>query len=339
MLTLCVLIKTSIRNESPVLMSVSAHPHRLPNNTWRPTGPVDVVIGYPLGGGSDIIGRPILDELSDVWGQPIHVHNKPGSNGVLAAVEISDARPNGHVVLLGHASSNAVAPAVLDNPDTIAKIEALKPIGRLATQAHVLILKPDAAPYDLGQFIEAARVAKQPVAYGSTGHGSMQQLIAEHFFRRSGLKATHHPYLGSTPAMADLRAGKIDCIFEGLVPAMPFIEDGVFQAVALSSAQSTTGLSIPTLSNLGYPDFDMRSWWGLFAPKDTPSSIVDGWYQGLRAAVHRSRLDQFTQSLGFELALNTPEEFDRFIASERLKYAQSALFLELKLVVDEFSVL
>lgn len=320
-------------------MSVSAQPHCFPNNSWRPSGPVDVVIGYPLGGGSDIIGRPILDELKNVWGVPIHVHNRPGSNGVLAAIEIADADPDGHTVLLGHASSNAAAPAFLRDPETIAKIEALNSISRLATQAHVLILKPAAGPIDLGEFIEAARVAKQPVAFGSTGHGSIQQIIAERFFRHSGLRATHNPYLGSTPAMADLLAGKIDCIFEGLAPAMPFIEDGVFQAIALSSWQPTMELSIPTLSDLGYPDFDMRSWWGLFAPKDTPSFIVDGWYGGLRAAVHRSALGQFAQTLGFELALNTPQEFDRFIISERLKYAQSASFLELRMVANEFSVL
>ncbi|MBV8534085.1 MAG: tripartite tricarboxylate transporter substrate binding protein [Alphaproteobacteria bacterium] len=304
---------------------------------WRPDGPATVVIGFPLGGGSDIIGRPTFDELQKLWGVPINVENRPGANGVTAALEIADAPPNGRTILLGHVSTNVIAPVVLEDDAVVEHLACLQPVTLLASQAHVLVVNASSPDATLSEFVATARRANGQLTYGSTGHGSMQQLVAEQFARLAKIELRHMPYLGSTPAMADLRMGRIDCIFEGIVPAAPFIEDGIFRALALSVPRRIPGLEIPSFAELGYPQFDMRGWWGFFAPPGTPDAVRTGWQRGLAAALRYPRVRNLAASLGVELSGESSAKFAEFIRLERVRYSHIAAFLNLAESRHEFT--
>jgi tripartite-type tricarboxylate transporter receptor subunit TctC len=291
---------------------------------WKPDGQVTVVIGFPTGGGSDIIGRPVMAALERMWGVPVIVENRPGANGTTAAVAIGRDQPNGRSMLLGHISSNAIAPAVMGEKVGFDPVNGLTPITRIASQAHVLVVNADARANSLHEFVRWAKSSVKPLTYGSTGYGSLQHIAAEIFASMAGIKLTHVPYRGSAPAMGDLLGKQIDCIFEGIAPAAPFVQDKKFRALGLSITERIPGLDIPTIAEQGYPDYNLRGWWAVFGPKGTPPSIVDGWYQAIREGLKDKAFLEITSSLGVLVNGESPDEFTKLLHDDLAKFKKVA---------------
>jgi tripartite-type tricarboxylate transporter receptor subunit TctC len=291
---------------------------------WQPEGTTRVIIGYPTGGGSDIIGRPVMAAIERKWGVPVVVENRPGANGTTACVQIGRDQPDGRSMLLGHISSNAIAPAVMGDKVGFDPIGGLTPITRIASQAHVLIVNTESPTQTLADFVRLAKQRPGGLKYGSTGYGSLQHICGEIFAAMAGIKLVHVPYRGSAPAMSDLLGKQIDCIFEGIAPAAPFLQDKKFRALGLSITERIPGFEIPTIAEQGYPDYNLRGWWAMFGPKGLPQPIVDGWYAATVEGLKDRTFLDVCRSLGVLVNGEPPTEFARVLEADLARYKKVA---------------
>lgn len=291
---------------------------------WKPDSPTRVVIGYPTGGGSDIIGRPVMAAIERAWGVPVVVENRPGANGTTACVQVGRDQPDGRSMLLGHISSNAIAPAVMGDKVGFDPILGLTPITRIASQAHVLIVNVESPARSLADFVRQARERLGGLKYGSTGYGSLQHICGEIFAAMAGIKLVHVPYRGSAPAMSDLLGKQIDCIFEGIAPAAPFLQDNKFRGLGLSITERIPGFDIPTIAEQGYPDYNLRGWWAMFGPKNLPKSIADGWYAAIVDGLKDRTFLDICKSLGVLVNGESPAEFAKVLQADLARYRQVA---------------
>jgi tripartite-type tricarboxylate transporter receptor subunit TctC len=292
--------------------------------SWKPEGPTRVVIGYPTGGGSDIIGRPVMAAIERQWGVPVVVENRPGANGTTACVQVGRDQPDGRSMLLGHISSNAIAPAVMGDKVGFDPIRGLTPITRIASQAHVLIVHVESPVRTVADFVRIAKERSGGLKYGSTGYGSLQHICGEIFAAMAGIKLVHVPYRGSAPAMSDLLGMQIDCIFEGIAPAAPFVQENKFRALGLSITERIPGFDVPTIAEQGYPDYNLRGWWAMFGPRGLPPSIVDGWYAAIVEALKDPTFLEICRSLGVLVNGETPAEFAALLEADLRHYRKVA---------------
>ena len=292
--------------------------------SWKPGGPTRVVIGYPTGGGSDIIGRPVMASIERNWNVPVVVENRPGANGTTACVQVGRDQPDGRSMLLGHISSNAIAPAIMGEKVGFDPVTGLTPITRIASQAHVLIVNTESPAQTLADFVRLAKERPGGLKYGSTGYGSLQHICGEIFAAMAGIKLVHVPYRGSAPAMSDLLGKQIDCIFEGIAPAAPFLQDKKFRGLGLSITERIAGFDVPTIAEQGYPDYNLRGWWAMFGPKGLPQKIADGWYEAIVEGLKDRTFLEICKSLGVLVNGEPPAEFAKVLQADLTRYKQVA---------------
>lgn len=264
-----------------------------------PDRSVVIVDGYPAGGGTDLVARRLGRELQRDWARPVIVENRSGANGTLAAIGVARASPDGHTLFMGNINTVVLAPLVLRGVDG-AKAENFTPVSMVATQSHVVVVRQDAPIADIAGLVAAARARPGRVTYGSTGPGSVQHLAAALFAQRAGIEMQHIPYRGSAPALADLMAGTIDVIFEGVIPANPFLQSAQIRplALAVTTPARVPALAVPTLEELGFGPMDMTSWWAILAPHGLPPGLRDAIAEAVQKALRQPEFVSFAKGLG-----------------------------------------
>lgn len=262
-----------------------------------PDRAVVIVDGFPAGGGSDIVARRLGRELERGWARPVVVENRSGANGTLAAIGVARAAADGHTLLMGHISTVVLAPLVLPGVEG-AKAENFSPVSMVAAQPHVVVVRRDSPIADIAGLIAAARARPGRVTYGSTGPGSVQHLAAALFAQRAGIEMQHIPYRGSAPALADLLAGTIDVIFEGITPATPFLQSAQIRPLAVTTPARVPALGVPTLEELGFGPMNMTSWWAILAPRGLAPALRDGIAEAIQQGLRQPEFVAFTNGLG-----------------------------------------
>jgi tripartite-type tricarboxylate transporter receptor subunit TctC len=239
-----------------------------------PNGPITLVNPYAAGGPADVLARTIIDPLKDILGQPIVLLNKPGGATAIAAAYVAAAPPDGQTLLLAGASSHIVTPAL-----TKVGYDGMRDfdfICMVAAVPNVLVVRSGLPATTVPELVSLAKQMPGKLNYGSVGIGSQPHLAAELFRQRTGTNITHVPYKGAAPAIVDLLGGQIDLAFLNLPPLLPHIHSGALRALAVARLQRAEQLpEIPTLDELGYPGFDVTTWYGLSAPAGTPAEITD----------------------------------------------------------------
>jgi tripartite-type tricarboxylate transporter receptor subunit TctC len=293
--------------------SVLARPGRYP---WHP---IKLVVAAPAGGPPDALARSIAEAMSKVLGQPIVIDNKPGGAGLIAAQETARAAPDGHTLMLswiGNASSQAlIARRGLDiNRDFVH-------ITQIASDANVLIAHPSTGFKTLADFLEYAKTHPDKLTYASSGNGSAGHLAMEMLKERSGSSLRHIPYRGSTPALIDLAAGRVDVMFINQDAVIPGAFSGALVLLAITSAQRNPLFpDVPTVAESGFPGYEATTWAGLSAPAGTPASVVETIHAAaLEALKGPIRLRQQTQ--GTQIVASTPAQYQAFMRKETQKWA------------------
>jgi tripartite-type tricarboxylate transporter receptor subunit TctC len=239
-----------------------------------PNGPITLVNPYAAGGPADVLARTIIDPLKDLLGQPVVLLNKPGGATAIAAAYVAAAPPDGQTLLLAGASSHIVTPAL-----TKVGYDGMRDfdfICMVAAVPNVLVVRSGLPATTVPERVSLAKQMPGKLNYGSVGIGSQPHLAAELFRQRTGTNITHVPYKGAAPAIVDLLSGQIDLAFLNLPPLLPHIHSGALRALAVARLQRAEQLpEIPTLDELGYPGFDVTTWYGLSAPAGTPAEITD----------------------------------------------------------------
>ena len=281
-----------------------------------PTKPIHLVVPFPPGGSSDILGRAIGQKLGEAWGQPVIVDNVPGAGGSLGADKVAKAAPDGYTLLMGHIGTLAVNPSIYPklpyNP-----VKDFTPVAWVASVPNVLVVNPAVPAKTLQELIALAKSKPGQLNYGTGGNGSAAHLATEYLKLQSKTFMVHVPYRGTAPAMTDLLADQTQLMFTGAPVLLPFIKSGKLRALAVSSSKRLDTLpDVPTVAESGYKGFEADQWYGVVAPAGTPRDIVLKLNAQINQALTSAELKSRLHAEGAIAAPNTPEAFGALIVRE-----------------------
>jgi tripartite-type tricarboxylate transporter receptor subunit TctC len=282
-----------------------------------PSKPLRLVIPFPAGGATDIIGRLLAQKLAAALGQQVVIDNKPGAGGSIGSDLVAKALPDGHTLLLATSSTHSIGPAL--NPKM--PYDAFKdfaPIAHVANAPSVLVV---GAGFPKGGALDLIRELKaKPGRYnfGSSGIGTYPHLSAEMFkWRAGGLYVVHIPYRGTGLVVTDLIAGQITFLMDSIVSAQTHIKDGRVRALAVTGAQRSSSLpDVPTFAELGVPGLAFSNWFGFFAPAGTPPEVVQRLNLALNALMRAPDVADRLRQLGADPVTGTPEAFAKVVRDE-----------------------
>jgi tripartite-type tricarboxylate transporter receptor subunit TctC len=280
-----------------------------------PQKPIRMVIPYPPGGPTGVMGRLVASKLPDLLGQPVIVDNKPGASGQMGAADVARAAPDGYTFLT-NASIHVINPHVYAKP-LVDPIREFAPVALIGIVPLVMVVPPIQQARDVKEFIAWARANPGKVNFASSSTASAQHLAGEHFKQVTGVEMQHVPYNGSGPALADLVGGHVQLMFDSLPSSMSFIRSGKLKVLAASAPKRLAVLpDVPTLIEAGVPDFDLSTWYGVWAPAGTPRDIVARMNAEIVRLVVLPDMKEKLASLGVEASAFTPEQFAAFNRTE-----------------------
>jgi tripartite-type tricarboxylate transporter receptor subunit TctC len=293
-------------------------------DTWPKDRIIRAIIPFAPGSTVDIIGRVVVDPLSQQLGQTIIVENRGGAGGTIGSGTVARSDPDGYTLLI-NASAHSAAPAVYPNlPYDPAK--DFSGIAVFGVVPNVLLVAPGKGFRTAKELVERAKSGM--LTFSSAGIGSATHWAAERFLVAAGVRATHVPFSGGPAALTEVMTGRVDFCFIGISSGMPFIKDGRLVPLAVSSRQRSPALpDVATTIELGYPDSEYIFWNGLLAPAKTPGPIVDRLYAEVQTALALPAVKEKLATQGVEPLPLRPREFDAMIAKEitsNIKLAQAA---------------
>ena len=297
-------------------ISAPAHAQLYPAKTVR------MIVAYPPGGGTDIVGRTLAQKLGESLGQSVVVENRGGASGNIGTELAARAAPDGYTILMGNVAPNAINVSLFkDLPfDPVADFA---PVSLVASTPNILVVHPSTPARTVKEVIALAKAKPGTLNFASAGVGSSSHLAGELFRILARADIVHVPYKGAGPAMVDVLSGQVQLYFATMPAAMPHVKAGKLAAVAVTSARRSQALpDLPTIEESGVPGYEASTWYGVLAPAHTPSAVVARLHGNIvkilaDAALHARLADQ-----GFDPVGNSPEEFGAYIKSEILKWGK-----------------
>ena len=287
-----------------------------------PAKPVKILFGFPAASATDVIARAVGQKLSEKWGQPVVIDNRPGAGGNLGSEVAAKQPADGYTIFFG-----TVANAISTGYYSKLNYDYLKdftPITLIATTPLVLVANPAVPVKNIKELIAYAKTNPGKLDFGSGGPGTSNHLAGEMFKSATGTDLVHVPYKGTPAAYADLMSGRIALMFDNIVPAMPHIKSGKLKPIAVTSAKRSPSLpDVPTVAEAGIPGFEAVSWIGALVPAGTPKGIVDKLHTDIVAVLHMPDIQERLGQLGAVVVGNTPEQFAAWNRSEIAKWAKA----------------
>ena len=286
-----------------------------------PTKPIHLVMPYPPGGSSDILARPIANEMSKSLGQPVLIEYKPGAGSTIGADFIAKSAPDGYnmvMLLTAHAINATLLPKL--PYDTVKDFTS---ITLAATLPLVVVVNAQSNIHSIQDLIAAAKANPGKLNYGSAGPGNTSHLAVEYFKSVVGIDIVHVPYKGSGPAVAGLLGREVDLMFDSLSSSLAQIQGGKFRAIGVSTAKRSQVLpQVPTIAESGVPGFDISAWYGIFAAAGTPAPIVQKLNAEFIKAMAQPDAKQRIEGYGYQIVGSTPAQLDAHVKSEIARWGK-----------------
>ncbi len=327
--------KPSIRRASAVLalagVALALGGAAQAAESWKPTQPVRLLVGFAPGGSADILGRLLSEPLGQKLGVPVIVENLAGAGGNIMAQRLAMAKPDGYTLGIGAAGAMAIT-HVLNPEGTRYSPKDFAPITMVATQPNVVIVNKDVPAGDINEL--KAYFDKTPTAtYGTAGVGISNHLIAESMLHRLGVKVEHAAYRGAAPVITDLLGGHIVMTVDNISTAASLVREGKVKGLAVTSLQRAAQLpDVPTLDEQGVKGFDMPTWQGVFAPAGLPAEIRNAYFEALQEVLVQPGVIEKMGTLGSTpVAGMSTEQFEAFLAKDRAQWADIVKTADIRL--------
>jgi tripartite-type tricarboxylate transporter receptor subunit TctC len=286
-----------------------------------PARPIRFVMPYAPGGSSEILARPIAQELTRNLGQSVFIDFKPGGGTTIGADYVAKSAPDGHTLVMmlsAHAINATLMPKL--PYDTV---KDFSPVTIAATLPLVVVVPAQSPIRTFQELISTARAQPGKLTFASAGPGNTSHLSVEFLKSKLGLDMIHVPYKGSGPAIIGLLGGEVNFMFDSLSSSLPQIKAGKFRALAMASARRSRILpEVPTVIESGVPEFDVSVWYSILAAANTPPQIIQRLHSELIRVLRNNEVKEKIESYGYDIVANSPSEADGFIRSEIVRWAK-----------------
>jgi tripartite-type tricarboxylate transporter receptor subunit TctC len=279
-----------------------------------PDKPLKIVVGFPPGGGSDLMARTVAERLSPLIGQPVIVENKPGAGSTIAASFVAKSKPDGYTILFGQAANLGIAPAMMStlNYDPI---KDFAPITRLAAAPLLVVGPTTLAAANMKEVITLAKANPNKLSFGSPGTGTLGHLAGEMFVSQAKIKAVHVPYKGQSAAITDIIGNRVELYFSTIAVISPHVESGRIKAFAITSKERSSSFpDVPTVAESGLPGYEAENWYALLAPAGTPPAIVNRLNLELKKILSSPEFVKEIAKEGGRTVGDSPAEFAKFLS-------------------------
>ena len=290
-----------------------------PQSAW-PAKPVNLIVPFPAGGGTDAFARPLSAQFAKQTGKTLVIDNRGGAGGTLGAGVAAKAAPDGYTLFMG-AVHHAIAPSMYPKLDYDIEKDFV-PLALMANVPQVLVVNPKSVSGDFKAFLAQVKSKPGRLNYGSAGTGTSHHLAGELFKQQTSTFITHIPYTGAGPALRDLISGQVDMMFDGLGSSAGHIKGGRIKALMVSGVKRNPAFpDVPCAAELGLPDYTVTTWYGLWAPKGTPADIQARIVEEMRRAAGTDELKAIWASNGADFGSLSPAQFGGFVSAEIKRWA------------------
>ena len=294
-----------------------------------PAKPVKIIVPYPPGGATDILGRLVAAKLQEAWGQPVTVENKPGASGVLGNDFVAKAPADGYTVLLGITAIVQSAPLMKLPYDPY---KDFAPVSLLSSSTSLLVVRSDLPVKNVAEYVALIKSQPGRHGYGSYGNGTSAHIQGENFKAQTGTDLAHVPYKGAAPMMNDLLGGQLSMAFVDAGTGRSFVGAGKVKALGVTGTDRLKmAPDAPTFTELGMKGFEPKGWFGFFLPATTPPAIVAKLSADIQKAVKLPEITARIEDLGQTPVGSTPEAFAQVIKTDGPLYAKLIKDLNIKL--------
>ena len=291
-----------------------------------PDRPVRLVVPFPPGGPTDIVARPLAQNLSKNLGQQIIVDNRGGAGGNIGADAVVKSAADGYTLLMGTVGTHAINVSLYKKL-SFDPVKDFAPVSLVAQSPVVLVVHPSMPAKTLNEFIALAKSKPGQITFGSAGSGSPGHLTGELFKDMAGVDLVHVPYQGSAPAISDLLGAQIQAMFDPIQATLSHVNAGKLRIVGVSSAKRSSAFpDVPTIAEAGVPGFETTAWWAVFAPAGTPKEIITRLNTEIVKIMRSPDMKERSRQLEIEPIGSTPDQLAEFIKTEMAKWARAVKF-------------
>ena len=290
-------------------------------SAW-PSKPVNLVVPFPAGGGTDAFARPLAAQFSKALGKTLVIENRGGAGGTVGASHAAKAAPDGYTLFMG-AVHHTIAPSMYPKLDYDIEKDFI-PLYLLANVPQVVVVNPKAVPVNsYQQFMDYVKRNPAKLNYGSAGSGTSHHLAGELFKQQTNTFITHIPYRGAGPALQDLIGGQVDMMFDGLGSSAAHIKAGRIKALMVSGSKRNAAFpDVPCAAEVGLPDYTVTTWYGLWAPKGTPADVQAKIVEEIRKLGSFDELKSIWANNGADYGGMTQQQFAAFVSGEVKRWAE-----------------
>ncbi|MCW0210016.1 MAG: tripartite tricarboxylate transporter substrate binding protein [Achromobacter sp.] len=291
-----------------------------------PDRPIRLIVPFPPGGTSDVVGRIFAEALGRQIGQTVVVENRGGAGGTVGTRAVASAPPDGYTLLLGTSSTNGTNSAVYKSLPYDA-VKDFTPVTQIIRVPGVIVVNKDFPAKDYASFVALIKGAPGKYSYASSGNGGATHMAMEYYKSLSGLDMMHVPYRGTGPALNDVIAGQVPILWDTAASSMAHIQSGSLRPIVVAAKTRLSQLpDVPTFAEAGLPDYDAEMWNGLLAPAGLPAGVLAKLSDASRKALAAPEVQAKYAGVGAYVVADTPEEFKTMIEADVAKWKKVAEF-------------
>jgi len=296
-----------------------------------PDKPIRLVVPFPAGSGTDIVGRLLAHQLTADFGQSVIVDNRPGASTIVGTEIVAKSAPDGYTMVMA-SNNHAMNPSLFEGKLPFDSIKDFAAVAQVAILPFILVVNPQVPAKTLDELIALAK--KGGLTYASTGNGTPPHVAGEMLKRAAKVDITHVPYKGSAAAVQDVVSGQVPMMFINVPSGLSLVTAGKLRALAVGTSKRIAQMpDLPTVAELGYPDFDVSLWMGLLMPAGTPADVIDKMSKATERALADPAVRKKIEEQGAEPAYLAPAAFSKFVVDETKRFGE--LVKDVGLRVDQ----